>query len=183
VTAAPDLDRWIEDPVVRVVHRRAATASAAELWDAARTVHLDDTRVLGRLVRWRIPGIGGNPAYDELFRGAPFTPLEDGEHALVTGLCGRIWTLRRDYPELAGPDAFMAWSEPGTVKVMLATWAAPRDGGGAVISSEARVSAVDRRGRLGLVAVRPLIHGSNRLIATEALALAARRADGSGIGS
>jgi hypothetical protein len=177
VTAAPDLDRWIPDPVVRVTHRRAADASAAELWDAARTVHLDDTRVLGRLVRWRIPGIDGNPAYDELFRAEPFTPLDDGEHALVSGLCGRIWTLRRDYPRLAGRGEFEAWSEPGTVRVIFATWAAPDDGR-AVISSEVRVGAVDRQGRFGLIAVRPLIHASNRLIATEALELAARRAQG-----
>jgi hypothetical protein len=177
VTAGPDLDRWVPDPVVRVVHRREAAASPADVWDAARTVHLDDTRVLGRLVRWRIPGIEGNPAYDEVFRTAPFMPLDDGEHALVSGLCGRIWTLRRDYPELGGPDEFASWSEPGTVRVMFATWVAPRDGGRAVISSEVRVAAVDRRGRLGLVAVRPLIHGSNRLIATEALTLAARRAE------
>jgi len=175
VTGAPDLDRWIPDPVVRVVHRRTADASVADLWDAARTVHLDDTGVLGRLVRWRIPDIEGDPAYDELFRAPPFTPLDEGEHALVSGLCGRIWTLRRDYPVLAGPDEFRAWSEPGTARVTLATWA-ERDGDRAVISSEARVGAVDRQGRLGLVAVRPLIRASNRLIATEALALAARRA-------
>jgi hypothetical protein len=176
VTGGPDLDRWILDPDVRVVHRRAVDAGVAGLWAAARSVHLDDTRALGRLVRWRIPGIDGNPAYDELFRMPPFTPLEAGEHALVSGLCGRIWTLRRDYPELAGPDEFVAWSEPGTVRVVFATWAELQHDGRAVVSSEVRVAAVDRQGRFGLLAVRPLIRASNRLIATDALAVAVRRA-------
>ena len=176
MTAATlDLDRWVPDPVVCVTHSRTADASPEDLWEAAQTVSLDDTRVLGRLVRWRIPGIEGDPTYDELFRRPPFTPLDDAEHALVAGLCGRIWTLRRDYPTLEGPIDFTAWSEPGTVRVMFATWVVAEDDR-AVIVSEVRVAAVDRQARVGLLAVRPLIRGFNSLIATESLALAVRRA-------
>jgi hypothetical protein len=178
VTATPDLDRWVPEPVIRVSHRRTAHAGAADLWDAARSVRLDDTRMLGRLVRMRIPGIEGNPSYDELFRAPPFTPLDGGDHGLVSGLCGRIWTLRRDYPDLAGPDDFKAWAEPGTVRVMFANWVAPEAGDRAAITSEVRVEAVDRGGRFGLLAVRPLIRAFNGLIATESLALAVRRAQG-----
>jgi hypothetical protein len=139
-------------------------------------VRLDDTRVLGRLVRWRIPGIEGDPTYDELFRRPPFTPLDDAERALVAGMCGRIWTLRRDYPTLEGPIDFTAWSEPGTVRVMFANWVVAEDDR-AVIASEIRIAAVDRQARVGLLAVRPLIRGFNGLIATESLALAVRRAE------
>ena len=45
--------------------------------------------------------------------------LAEGERWSVSGLCGRIWTLTRDYPRLDGPDAFRAWDEPGTVRVLL----------------------------------------------------------------
>ena len=50
---------------------------------------------------------------------------------LVTGLCGRIWTLARDYPALADADAFADWDEPGTVRVAFAHWVASRGDGGA----------------------------------------------------
>ena len=32
--------------------------------------------------------------------------LQEEEHALVSGLVGRIWTLRRDYPQLGSPEEF-----------------------------------------------------------------------------
>ena len=41
----------------------------------------------------------------------------------VSGLCGRIWTLARDYPRLSGPEAFRDWDERGTVRVLFAHWA------------------------------------------------------------
>lgn len=174
---APDLDRWVADPVVRVAHRREGRGTPAELWAAARTVRLSDTRVLGRLVRLRIPGVEGDPTYDELFHSEPFAALEEGAHSYVAGLCGRIWTLRRDYAELDDPEQFAAWSEPGTVRVLYANWVTPAGPGRAAITSETRVAAVDRDGRRGLRAVRPLITAFNRLIATEPLALAIRRAE------
>ena len=48
-----------------------------------------------RLVRWRIPGIPGDISFDELFRRPPFLLLEEHETSLMSGIVGRIWTLRR----------------------------------------------------------------------------------------
>ena len=64
----------------------------------------------------------------------------------VSGLCGRIWTLARDYPRLDGPEDFRAWDEPGTVRVLFAPLG--RAGATAAPSwfSEARVEPVDRDG-------------------------------------
>jgi hypothetical protein len=174
---APALDAWLPDPAVRVAHRRASPAPPESLWAAARSVRLRDTRVLGRLVRWRIPGLPREGTYDEIFRSPPFVPLEEHPHALVSGLCGRIWTLARDYPTLADPEEFRRWGEPGTARVLFANWVQPEAGGGAVIVSETRVAAVDREGRLGLLAVRPLIAAFSNLIGGEALAVAVRLAD------
>ena len=91
---------------MRTYHRRVASADPDALWDAAGSLQLSDTRTLGRLVRWRIPDLDGELTYGELFRAYPFTVLEEGERYLLAGLCGRIWTLARDYPRLAGPDDF-----------------------------------------------------------------------------
>src|SRR4051794_31570777 len=99
--ASERLDRWVESPQVRTPRRRSAEAAPAELWRAANELRLNDTRRLGRLVRWRIPDLPRDLSYHDLFRAYPFTVLEEDEHLLVAGLCGRIWTLARDYPRLA----------------------------------------------------------------------------------
>jgi hypothetical protein len=170
------LDDWVPDPAVRTHHPRPSPPPPEELWDAARAVRLSDTRRLERLVRWRIPGVVHGQTYDELFRTEPFTLLDEGDTWSVSGLCGRIWTLQRDYPRLDGPEDFRAWSEPGTVRVLIANWVEP-DGDGSTIVSEARVAPVDRRAALRLRSLWMVIGVFERLIGGEALALAAERAD------
>ncbi len=149
---------------------------ADELWAAARTVRLQDTQLLGRLVRWRIPGTPGSITFDEMFRQAPFTLLAEGEQSLISGIVGRIWTLRRDYPALGGAEEFRAWSARGTARVIFASWAEAADGGGA-LCSEVRVEAVGRQGRIGLATVRPLVRGFHNLIGTDGIAAAVRTAE------
>ena len=173
---SPPLDEWLPEAAVRTRHRRCADASPAELWRCAERIRLADTTVLGRLVRWRIPGTRSAQTYDELFRSYPFTVLEEGERHLVSGLCGRIWTLQRDYPALAGADDFRGWDEPGTVRVLFSHWvtAAPR--GGAEICSEARVAPVDRVAAMRLKALWAVIGRFEPLVAKEPLTVAAARA-------
>lgn len=169
------LDSWLADPVIRTRHRRAAPVAPAALWAAARTVRLDDTRTLGRLIGWRIPGTPPHETFVELFARDPFCVLDEGPTHSISGLCGRIWTLRRDYPHLDGPDTFRTWDAPGTARVLFAHWVEPTDGG-SVLVSEARVGAVDTRARLALAILWPTLRGFERRIGGEALALAARRA-------
>ncbi|HEY6526930.1 MAG TPA: hypothetical protein VIY10_24290 [Solirubrobacteraceae bacterium] len=177
MSAAPDLDKWLSDPSLRVVHRRESSVSAAQLWQAAREVRLSETAVLGRLVRWRIPGLGRDLGYDDLFRQPPFMVLEEGEQALVSGLVGRIWTLRRDYPELRSPEEFMDWSRGGTARVVIASWAVERPGGGSALAAEARVEPVGAQGRLGVAAVRPVVRAFQNLVGSEGINAAVRRAE------
>ena len=92
------LDPWLPRAAIRTYHRRASTADADELWQAAVALRLSDTRALGRLVRWRIPGTAADQSFGELLRAYPFTVLEEDRNLLISGLCGRIWTLARDYP-------------------------------------------------------------------------------------
>jgi hypothetical protein len=162
--------------LVRVHHRREARVDPGVLWAAARSVRLDDTRALGRLVRMRIPGVSSGALFDGLLRSRPFTVLHADDGALLSGLVGRIWTLRRDYPSLAEPDEFRNWAARGTVRVLFGTWVEPVSPGVTALVSETRVDAVDRRARLGLAALRPLISTSHNLIGNEALAIAIKRA-------
>lgn len=97
----------------------------------------------------------------------------------MSGLVGRIWTLRRDYPRLDGADAFTSWSQPGTARVLFAHWVEEDGDAGAVLVSEARVAPVDRRAALRLRALWTLVGPAERLIGGEALARATARASGS----
>jgi hypothetical protein len=172
------LDRWLPDPAVTTRHRRAAHASPAGLWDAARGLRLRDTRRLGRMVRWRIPGLADDLTYHEMFRAYPFCVLEEDDHTLVSGLCGKIWTLARDYPALEDASAFAAWREPGTVRVAFCHTARPTGDGRAELVTEARVQPVDRHARLRLRAVWAVLGRFEPLVAVEPLELAVRRAEG-----
>jgi hypothetical protein len=165
----PDLDAWLARPQIRVRHRREASAPPDALWRAAQAVRLQDARSLGRLVRLRIPGLSPELRFDEMFRAPPFNVLLEDELVLVSGLVGRIWTIRRDYPILNGPEEFRSWSRSGTARVLFANWAEPAGDGRAALVSETRVEAVDRRGRLGLAAVRPLVSSSHHLIGRDGI--------------
>ena len=159
---------------MRTHHRRTTASAPDALWQSANDLRLSDTRTLGRLVRWRIPGLDGRLTYGELFRDYPFTVLDEGERHLVAGLCGRIWTLARDYPRLDGPEAFASWNEPGTVRVLFGHWVEPDDGGSALVS-EARVQPVDPTASLRLRALWTVIGPFEPLVGAEAIAVATGR--------
>jgi hypothetical protein len=172
-----DLDAWLPDPEITTRHSRTAPVAADDLWAAARRVRLDETRTIGRLVRWRIPGVRPDQSFMELLTEDPFTLLDEGPHHAISGLCGRIWTLSRDYGDLAGPDDFLAWSEPRTVRVLFAHWVAADAGGtGSTLFSQARVAPTDRIAAMRLRALWLAVGPFERLIGAEALALAAAHA-------
>lgn len=173
----PELDSWLPDPQVRTRHRRPSEADPDRLWHAAEAVRLSDAPALGRAVRWRIPGTSSDLSYRDLFRRYPFAVIAEGTHWSVSGMCGRIWTLRRDYPRIGGVDDFLAWEERGTVRVLLAHWI-ERDGPGRnALVSEARIKPVDRQATLRLRALWALVGHLERLIGGEALRIAASVAE------
>jgi hypothetical protein len=169
-----DLDRWLPDAQVRTLHRRTAHVSAEELWHAAETVRVCDAPTLGRIVRWRIPGTPPDLPFVELFSRYPFTVLDEGERYLVSGLCGRIWTLRRDYPRIDGPDEFLAWDKPNTVRVLFAHWIED----GSTLVSESRIAPIGRRASVQTRILWSTLGRFERFIGREALRVAVRRADG-----
>jgi len=160
---------------VRTYHRRVARTTPDALWDAATSLRLSDTRTLGRLVRWRIPDLDRELPYSELFRTYPFTVLEEGRRHLLAGLCGRIWTMARDYPRLSGPDDFARWDEPGTVRVLFGHWVKDCGGGRAELVSAARVEPVDRAAAMRLRALWGVVGPFERLVGAEAIVAATAR--------
>jgi hypothetical protein len=173
----PDLDDWLPEASLRVVERRPSRATPERLWEAARTVPLSETGLLGRLIRLRIPGLPPEIAFGEMFRRPPFTVLVEAEQGLVSGLVGRIWTLRRDYPELDSPQEFRDWSTRGTARVVFGHWVEESREGEPVLVSDVRVQAIGVQGRVGVAAVRPLVRAFGGLVGSEGLQAAVRRAE------
>jgi hypothetical protein len=175
------MDRWAGKYAVRSHHRRVVDTDAETLWDAAQTVRVCDTRTLGRLVRWRIPGTPADITFHALFRSYPFVVLDEGPTWSLSGLCGKIWTLQRDYPRLHGPEDYEGWSKSGTVRVLFAHWTRPvQDGSGSELVSDCRVEPVDRRAAIRLKTLWTLIGTFERLIGAEPLVVAQRRAEARG---
>jgi hypothetical protein len=172
----PDLDQWLPDPQVRTSHRRSVEADADRLWHAAETVRLSDAPTLGRAVRWRIPGITPDLLFRDLFRQYPFAVIDEGARWSVSGMCGRIWTLRRDYPRIKGTDDFLAWDKRGTVRVLLAHWIEPDGPGQNALVSESRIKPVNGRAGIRLRALWAVVGNLERLIGGEVLRVAAGRA-------
>jgi hypothetical protein len=174
----PDLDRWLSEPALRVAHRRESAADPDRLWQAAQSIRLADVGLLGRLVRWRIPGVPAHMSVDEMFRSPPFIVLDDGDgQSLISGLVGRIWTLRRDYPKLREPHEYRSWDVSGTAKVLFATWVEPVSADRSALCMEARVRGIGAKGRLGVTAVRPLVNRFQQLIGSEGIQAAVRLAE------
>jgi hypothetical protein len=171
------LDCWLASPTVRIHHERTAKADADSLWAAAGRVRLRDTRRLGRLVRWRIPGLDPRLTYHDLFRSYPFVVLEEDDRLLISGMAGRIWTLARDYPRLERPEDFETWDARATVRVIFGHWVRDTGGGAAELVSEAWVEPVDRVAAIRLRALWSVLGPFQRLVGVEPLTLAARAAE------
>ena len=112
--------------------------------EAATEIRLAETRRLGRLVGWRIPGVEASQTYHELFRDVPFTVLDESEHGLVSrpraAGSGRSRATTRSS---TGRRRSRPGTSPGTVRVAFAHWVRPLGRRRAELLSEARVQPVD----------------------------------------
>ncbi len=133
--------------------------------------------MFGKAVSWRIPGTAPELTFRDLLRRYPFVVIAEGERWSVSGLCGRIWTLQRDYPELGGAEEFLAWDQPGTVRVLLAHRVEPDGEGRHALVSEARIKPTDRLAAIRMRALWLVVGGFDRFIAGEVLRNAARSAE------
>jgi hypothetical protein len=128
-------------------------------------------------VRWRIPGTSPDLSFRDLFRQYPFAVIAEGARWSVSGMCGRIWTLRRDYPRIEGADDFSGWEERRTVRVLLAHWIESDGPGQNALMSEARIKPVDRLAGFRVRALWAIVGHFERFIGGEVLRVAARNAE------
>jgi hypothetical protein len=171
-----DIDRWLPHPQVQTRHRRCARVAPDELWHAAESVRLADAPAFGRLLRWRIPGTPAEVAFRDVLRSYPFVVLAEDDGWSISGLCGVLWSIRRDYPRLEGPEPFDAWDRPGSVRVVVAHWVEPDEAGSAIVS-EARIEPVDRAARIRTRLLWASVGQFQRLIGAEVLSAAVRAAE------
>lgn len=176
VLKAPDLDNWLPEPQIRTFHSRKAAVAPLALWHAAETIRVGDAPRLGRVLRWRIPGTPTDMPYRDVFRRYPFAVLAEDEGWMVSGLCGRPWSLRRDYPELGGAEQFREWDEAGTVRILFAHWVVEGEEG-AELASESRVAPVDHSARWRMRALWSAVGRFEGLIGREALDAAVKAAE------
>ena len=161
-----DLDAWLPDPTVRTYRCRRADATPDGALGAGAALRLADTRTLGRLIRWRIPGVSAERTYDELFRSYPFVVLEEGERHLVSG------PVRADLdadPRLPAARRPRTRSATGTRRAPSASCFAHWVTDDAQLCTEARVKPVDRSSAFRLQALWRLIGHFEPLVATEPL--------------
>ncbi len=173
--AAPDLDVWLPDAQVTSRHRRTSRAYPTDLWRAAREIRLDETRSLGRLIRWRIPGTPTDLRFTDLFARYPFAVLDEGPTGRSPGSAGR--SGRRPATTAASTPAPSATGPaPGTVRVLFGHWVEEAHARSALVS-EARVAPTDRFARLQLRALWLIVRRFERVIGSEPLPLAVARAE------
>ena len=164
---------------MRTHHRRTAAAAPEALWERATEVRLDETRSLGRLVRWRIPGLARDLTYHELFRAYPFCVLEEDRPPARSRACaGGSGRSRATTRGSTGRTRSRAGTSPARCACCSRTGSAQAGDGRAELVSEARVEPVDARSALRLKALWAVIGRFERLVGAEPLELAARRAEG-----
>ena len=146
------------DAAVRTHHRRARRRPPTSCGRRRAALRLSDTRPLGRLVRWRIPGVGGDQTFDELFRAYPFTLLDEGdEPARSPGCAGGSGRSPRDYPRSPGPTTFAPGTSAGRCGCCSRTGPRRARTAASELVSEARVEPVDRAAALRLRALWTVI--------------------------
>ena len=175
----PTVADWLPRTHAHLSYRRRSSASADDLWQAAAEVRLRDAPRLCRLIRWRLGSHAPPPetTFEEFFRTGIFIQLEAGERHSVSGVAGRIWTPSGRYERFASAAEYKEYDRGGTAKVVLVNGVRETDRG-SEIWNEAGVMIHGTRTRIAFWPFWQVVHPFARLIATEGLAVAVRRAEG-----
>ncbi|WP_375745230.1 hypothetical protein NR800_10765 [Corallococcus interemptor] len=151
------IHQFMPDCALREVDRVPTAASPEKAWAAVRAMDLHDVPFIRWLFALRLlperilARLRGRPV-----RKSPHMRIDDivapgnGFLALaeapgcekVIGAIGRFWRPRIDFVRVT-PGSFTAFSEPGFGKLAWNIWVEPREGGGAWLGVELRVTATD----------------------------------------
>jgi hypothetical protein len=180
-TTSTDIASWLPGRHARVLQARVSTAAPEDLWNAAQTVRLRDAPRLNRLIRWRL-GRHAPPSettFEEFFRTGIFMLLEEGDRLYISGVAGKIWAPSGSYAEFETAGDYRQYRKRGTAKVVLKTEVRDHERGSEIVN-EAWVWCADRRTQLIFRPFWAVVSPFARLIYSEGLATAVKRAEGRG---
>jgi hypothetical protein len=172
---------WLPGRHARLQHARVSTATPEELWSAALSVRLRDAPRLYRLIRWRLGrhAPGSDVTFEELFRTGIFMLLEEGDRLYISGVAGKIWSPSGEYAEFETAAEYREYRPRGTAKVVIRIEASGHQRGSQIVT-EAWIWCADRRTQVIFRPFWALVAPFARLIYTEGLAVAVKRAEGRG---
>jgi hypothetical protein len=151
------IDDLLPDYDYRTAHSRWTDAGAEQVWDALMSLRFDELTLTRPLVRVR--GLGRRVPDGSVLDNGPVTILrvDEGRQA-VGGSISRSWTPRPRRRRLTDADQFLAFGEPGWIKLVTDFRVVP-EGSGTRLSTETRVKATDpsarRRFALYWAGIRP----------------------------
>ena len=147
------LDGLIPEPGLVELDYADVAVSPGRAWDVARKVDLARSPLVRslfaiRTLPSRLAGREAETAHlridDITSSEAPgFRVLAEAEREVVVGAIGKVWQLDIPFVEVGAAEDFLAFSEPGNIKVAWALRALPRGDRNARIEVEVRVAATD----------------------------------------
>lgn len=148
------LDRLIAEPRRRELDHVDLAASTDEVWESVRHRELPQSRLTRALFALRtIPErLSGRTVDGVVLRlddmqssveRPGFQILADGPHEVVVAAIGKVWRPEIPFTHVPDAAAFVAFAEPGWIKVAWALRVVPRDDLGSRLELELRVEATD----------------------------------------
>jgi hypothetical protein len=153
-TPDPLLDRFMPAYDVRERHQARVAAPAADTWAASLALDLQRSRIARAIFRGRELLMGGDRVRNEARGTLLSTTLalgwrvlaEDPGHEIVVGAVTRPWEANPRFEGLPAEE-FVAFAEPGYVKIAWMLGAEPRGTGESTALTETRVATTDAVGR------------------------------------
>jgi hypothetical protein len=137
------LDDWLPQWDAGELHETRVTATPERALAAMLELPIAADRLTNALFHLRGLRADGRTA-DVVAAGAAL--LEHTPTVWVIGLAGRPWQRRGGRVRFAAAEEWRAYADPGSVRMALALWAEPAEGGARLLT-ETRISALDDRAR------------------------------------
>jgi hypothetical protein len=140
---------------------------------------LRETRTLRPIIAWRLGRYapGADTPLRSVLASHPFHLLAEQGMVSVSGMAGKLWSLRDTFVRFDGADGFRDWAEPGFCKVVVRHEVRPEGGGGSAIDSEVRIWCTSRGAQVHFRPYWAFIGPFSRFIGSELLSAAVRRAE------
>lgn len=168
------------------VHETTVQASPARVMEATLAVSAREIRffralmaIRGLGLRGREPAAEGQPLLAVALRGGFLLLAEDPDRELVLGTAGQFWRMSGTRVRVAGPDAFLAFADPGCAKAAINFRLEDVGGGRTRVTTETRILGLDAEARRKFGAYWRLIYPGSALIRRSWLAAIKTRAESS----